>query len=105
MFNLGCGRSCPQKPWRRTSMEEAGREIQRAGQLHILEELLRAIDDPHEFLAIALPVTDGATVQRALQEQFGLDDEQARVAIFMQFRLMTGQGRQLIREEATALRG
>jgi DNA gyrase/topoisomerase IV subunit A len=65
---------------------------------------LRVLEDPHRFLDVVLSATDEVTVLQALHEQFGLDEFQAKAVIDMQFRLMTGRTRQLLRDEADMLR-
>lgn len=50
--------SIPTENSRRSKTDDAEREFQRAGQLRVLEGLLRAIDDPHKFLDVVLSSAD-----------------------------------------------
>jgi DNA gyrase subunit A len=77
----------------------------RAEQLHLLQGLLRVLDDPHGFLEAMLSATDEAAARQALHDRFGLDESQAQMALNMQFWSLTGQRRQLFRDEADMLRG
>lgn len=86
-------------------MDEAEHEAQwkRAHRLHIMDGLIRAMDDPHRFLDIMLSAANRTAAAAALQEQFGLSSEQAQAAMNLQFWSMSE--RQMIRDEADALRG
>lgn len=76
----------------------------RAQRLHIMQGLDAVLEEPHRFLDVVLAAPDEVVVLEALREQFGLDEVQAKATVNMQFRLMTGKARQLMREEVDILR-
>lgn len=94
--------SSKRRDHRRLQSEEQWRRVER---LHIMEGLIQAIDDPHRFLDIVLSAADSTAAEAALEDQFGLSQVQARAAMNLQFRTMSEETRQLIRNEADGLRG
>jgi DNA gyrase/topoisomerase IV subunit A len=82
-------------------MKDTERERRRrAEKLHILDGLLRVLDEPHRFLDVLLSATDETVAQDALRRQFGLSADQAVAAINLQFRSMSTAARQAIRDQA-----
>ncbi|WP_188806221.1 hypothetical protein [Citricoccus zhacaiensis] len=70
-----------------------------------MEGLIQATDNPHRFLDIVCSAADRTAAEAALEDQFGLSRDQARVAMNMQFGMMPEETRQSIRTEADDLRG
>ena len=55
-------------------------------RLHILEGLVRALEDPHALLDTLLRAHDVASARQSLQTDFELSEIQAMAALDLQFR-------------------
>ncbi|GAA4719824.1 DNA gyrase subunit A [Nocardioides conyzicola] len=93
--------------WRRTRYALVERSSDRPaevlgrleGRLHILDPLVRVLEDPHELLDVLLGAADVASARAALREHYGIDDIQAAAVLDMQLRqLPPGQQRRIARE-------
>jgi DNA gyrase subunit A len=55
-------------------------------RLHVLEGLVRALEDPHALLDVLLRTDDVASARQALQTDVGLSEIQALATLDLQFR-------------------
>jgi len=75
-------------------------ELQKAeGQVHLLEGLLRALDNLDAIIDILRNAPDGTTAKRQFQEEFGFSDRQSDAILAMPLRRLTGMERQKLQTD------
>ncbi|WP_341928274.1 hypothetical protein [Nocardioides psychrotolerans] len=73
-------------------------------RLHILDGLLRVLDDPHRFTDVVLSGTEIDDTVEALQEAFGFSHIQAVAALDMQFRRLSKRTQSSMRSDVEQMR-
>jgi len=80
-------------------------ELQKAeGQVHVLEGLLRALDNLDAIIDILRNAPDGTTAKRQFQEEFEFSDRQSDAILSMPLRRLTGMERQKLQSDHDELR-
>ena len=75
-------------------------ELQKAeGRAHIVEGLLRSLDQLDEVIDVLRHAPDGSTAKATMQTQFGFSDRQTDAILAMPLRRLTGMERQNLQTE------
>ncbi|MBD1914039.1 MULTISPECIES: DNA gyrase subunit A [unclassified Leptolyngbya] len=80
-------------------------ELQKAeNQIHVLEGLLRALDNLDAIIDILRNAPDGTTAKTQFQAQFGFSDRQSDAILSMPLRRLTGMERQKLQDDFDQIR-